>query len=104
MRVDSRSLLLALLASAGLAGCEERGPAPILGTLEWDRVAMTAEADDIPSPLPESKLAQRVVGPLVERGKAAFLSELEGVTVEDLCVRAKAEGAIDALPTGDFTI
>jgi len=43
MRADSRSLLLALLASAGLAGCEERGPPPILGTLEWDRVAVTAE-------------------------------------------------------------
>jgi HlyD family secretion protein len=43
MRVDGRSILLALLACAGLAGCAERGPAPILGTLEWDRIAVTAE-------------------------------------------------------------
>jgi HlyD family secretion protein len=43
MRLEPRSLLLAVLASAGLAGCEERGPAPILGTLEWDRIAVTAE-------------------------------------------------------------
>jgi HlyD family secretion protein len=42
MRVDRRSVL-ALLAFAGLLGCEQRGPAPILGTLEWDRVAVTAE-------------------------------------------------------------
>jgi Rrf2 family protein len=68
------------------------------------RVAMTAEGDDIPSPLPESKLAKRVIGPLVERGTTAFLAELESVTVEDLCVLAKAEGAADALPAGDFTI
>ena len=43
MRVDPRFMLLAPLVSLGIAGCEERGPAPILGTLEWDRVAVTAE-------------------------------------------------------------
>ena len=43
MRADSRFTLLALLASAALTGCQARGPAPILGTLEWDRVAVTAE-------------------------------------------------------------
>jgi Rrf2 family protein len=68
------------------------------------RIAMTAEVDDTPSPLPESKLAELVVGPLVERGTAAFLAELEGVTVEDLCARAQAAGAIEGLPVGDFTI
>lgn len=43
MRVDTHCTLLALLACAALAGCQQRGPAPILGTLEWDRVAVTAE-------------------------------------------------------------
>ena len=32
-----------LVACAGLVGCDPKGPAPILGTLEWDRVAVTAE-------------------------------------------------------------
>jgi HlyD family secretion protein len=31
------------LAAVGLAGCAEPGPAPLVGTLEWDRVAVTAE-------------------------------------------------------------
>jgi HlyD family secretion protein len=39
----SAGFLLALLSCAGLAGCDDPGPAPILGTLEWDRVAVTAE-------------------------------------------------------------
>ena len=36
-------VLLVGVACAGLAGCDDPGPAPILGTLEWDRVAVTAE-------------------------------------------------------------
>src|SRR5688572_26850383 len=43
MRREARVPLTALLACATLAGCEEPGSAPILGTLEWDRVAVTAE-------------------------------------------------------------
>jgi HlyD family secretion protein len=43
MRANAGSLLLALVAGAGLSGCDDPGPAPILGTLEWDRVAVTAE-------------------------------------------------------------
>jgi Rrf2 family protein len=68
------------------------------------RIAMAADSDDTPSPLPESKLSELVVGPLVERGTAAFLRELEGVTVEDLCARAHAKGAVQDHPPGDFTI
>ena len=40
MRAE-RWLPVGLLAL--LAGCAERGPAPLLGTLEWDRVAVPAE-------------------------------------------------------------
>jgi HlyD family secretion protein len=43
MRVESRSLVLAASAAVALAGCAEPGPAPLVGTLEWDRVAVTAE-------------------------------------------------------------
>jgi HlyD family secretion protein len=43
MRVEARSLLLAPFAVLALGGCAERGPAPFVGTLEWDRVAVTAE-------------------------------------------------------------
>jgi HlyD family secretion protein len=43
MHVDTRSFLLASLASLGLVGCADSGPAPFVGTLEWDRVAVTAE-------------------------------------------------------------
>jgi HlyD family secretion protein len=43
MRLESRSLLLAPLLASVLAGCAENGPAPFVGTLEWDRIAVTAE-------------------------------------------------------------
>jgi HlyD family secretion protein len=43
MRIEAYRLWLALLGIAGLAGCAEPGPAPIVGTLEWDRIAVTAE-------------------------------------------------------------
>lgn len=41
MRVE-----LLLLAALALAGCAEQGPAPLVGTLEWDRVAVTAELSE----------------------------------------------------------
>jgi len=43
MRVDARRPLAGFLAAAVLAGCTEAGPPPIVGTLEWDRIAVTAE-------------------------------------------------------------
>ncbi len=43
MRVETFRPLIALLSAASLAACAERGPAPIVGTLEWDRIAVTAE-------------------------------------------------------------
>jgi HlyD family secretion protein len=43
MRLEARVPLLAVLASFAVAGCTQRGPAPILGVLEWDRIAVTAE-------------------------------------------------------------
>jgi len=43
MRVDMLRSLMALLGSGALLGCTEQGDAPLVGTLEWDRVAVTAE-------------------------------------------------------------
>jgi HlyD family secretion protein len=43
MRLEPRSLLLAPLLASAFAGCAENGPAPLVGTLEWDRIAVTAE-------------------------------------------------------------
>jgi HlyD family secretion protein len=43
MRAEFLSRFLTPVALLGLAGCAERGPPPILGTLEWDRIAVTAE-------------------------------------------------------------
>ncbi len=68
------------------------------------RIAMATLEEDASSPLPESRLAEVVVAPLVQRGTEAFLAELDQVTVEDLCSRAQAEGAVEKPRTVDFTI
>ena len=68
------------------------------------RIAMAALEEDGSSPLPESRLAEAVVGPLVQRGTEAFLTELDQVTVEDLCQKAQAEAAVESISTVDFTI
>ena len=43
MRAEIRSSLMVLLAGGALVGCTNGGEPPIVGTLEWDRVAVTAE-------------------------------------------------------------
>src|SRR5690349_22196212 len=43
MRREFSRPLFIVLAAGALAACTQRGPAPIVGTLEWDRVAVTAE-------------------------------------------------------------
>jgi HlyD family secretion protein len=86
MRVDARFMLLALLPAAGLGGCENRGPAPILGTLEWDRVAVTAE-------LAEPVLRWHVAeGDRVEAG--AFVLELDARRQDARIAEAESELAI----------
>jgi Rrf2 family protein len=68
------------------------------------RIAMSALEDDGTTPLPESRLAETVVAPLVTRGTEAFLNELDKVTVEDLCNRAQAEAVVESPIPVDFTI
>ncbi|HZW47699.1 MAG TPA: Rrf2 family transcriptional regulator [Microvirga sp.] len=68
------------------------------------RIAMAAQEDESHSPLPESRLAEAVVAPLVTKGTEAFLAELDKVTVEDLCDRAQSEAVIEPTMPVDFTI
>jgi len=68
------------------------------------RIAMSALEEEAAMPLPESRLAEVVVAPLVSRGTKAFLNELDTVTIEDLCHQAQAEGAVEMPAPVDFTI
>jgi Rrf2 family iron-sulfur cluster assembly transcriptional regulator len=68
------------------------------------RAAMTVTGEDGLPPLPESKLVDLVVGPVVAQATDAFLSELDRVTVDDLCREAEAKSAVEIPITADFTI
>ena len=68
------------------------------------RIAAAVLDDEASAPRPESRLAEAVVEPLVRRGTEAFLAELDRVTVEDLCIQAQAEAAVEQTPHVDFTI
>jgi HlyD family secretion protein len=46
MRVEARPLVLFVFGSLSLAGCTEPAAAPLVGTLEWDRIAVTAELSE----------------------------------------------------------
>jgi HlyD family secretion protein len=46
MRVETRPLALFVFAAFGLAACTEPATAPLVGTLEWDRIAVTAELSE----------------------------------------------------------
>jgi Rrf2 family protein len=69
------------------------------------RAAMTATGEDNLPPLPESRLVDQVVGPVVRQAGEAFLAELEGYTVDMLCRQAEEGAAVAGLPTSaDFAI
>lgn len=54
---------------------------------------------------PESKLVALIVAPIVEAAGAAFLNELETVTIDDICRRAEDLKLCDGPGVGpDFTI
>ncbi len=83
MRAEARRLVPALLAGAALAGCAEKGPAPIVGALEWDRIAVTAE-------LAEPVLSWAVAeGDRVEAG--AVILELDARRQDARIAEARAE-------------
>lgn len=69
------------------------------------RVAESVEdADDAPLD-PRSDLARRIVTPLIQSLSEDVMKRLDGITIEDLCQRARAEG-VDASGriNADFTI
>jgi Rrf2 family transcriptional regulator, iron-sulfur cluster assembly transcription factor len=69
------------------------------------RAAMTATGEDNLPPLPESRLVDQVVGPVVRQAGEAFLAELEGYTVDMLCRQAEEGAAVAGLPaSADFAI
>ena len=62
MRVETIRRFFAPLLLAALAGCADPGPAPLVGALEWDRIAVTAE---LAEPVLEWRVAE---GDRVEAG------------------------------------
>ena len=61
------------------------------------------EEDDMPQP--DSPLVEAVVGPMVASAGQAFLSQLDAVSVDDLCARANQSAFVGDIHLGaDFTI
>jgi HlyD family secretion protein len=71
------------LACGALGGCAERGAAPLVGTLEWDRVAVTAE---LAEPVLRWAVAE---GDRVEAG--AVILELDARRQDARIARARGE-------------
>lgn len=72
---------------------------------EIARVALQEEDEDGQVPLPRSRLIAEVISPEIAQATEAFLTRLDGITVEDLCRRAQEHhvfGHDD--PETDFTI
>jgi Rrf2 family transcriptional regulator, iron-sulfur cluster assembly transcription factor len=68
------------------------------------RAAATATGEDAVLPLPESRLVDLVIEPLVGEAYQAYLAHLDGVTVDELCRRANQLGGSGSQPMPDFTI
>lgn len=72
---------------------------------EIARAAMQDEGEDGFGPSPQSRLMDEVVGPQVERASAAFLAELDGITVDALCRQAQDKAVFGKIGLdADFTI
>jgi Rrf2 family protein len=62
----------------------------------------TAAANSEPA---DSKLVAEVVAPMIESAGAAFLRQLDTITIEDICHRAEALKVYEDTPSGtDFMI
>ena len=68
------------------------------------RAAMKATGEDGLPPLPESRLVDAVIEPAVKKAGSAFLADLDGVTIDDLCRRAEADAQAERPAMADFAI
>lgn len=68
------------------------------------RAAMKATGEDGLPPLPESRLVDAVIEPAVKKAGGAFLADLDGVTIDDLCRRAEADAHAERPALADFAI
>lgn len=67
--------------------------------------AVMNETGDGASEAPECRLVEHVIAPIVETAGAAFLNELEIITIDDICRRAEDLKLCDQAALGpDFTI
>lgn len=72
---------------------------------EIARVAMQEAIAEDAGPLPQSRLIDEVICPRIQRASAAFLAELDGVTVETLCREAQQQEVFGpSAAESDFTI
>jgi Rrf2 family iron-sulfur cluster assembly transcriptional regulator len=68
------------------------------------RAAIADGGDEGLAPLPQSQLVDAVIEPVVRQATEAFLSELDTVTVDDLCRRAQVKLKAQIPAAADFTI
>ena len=68
------------------------------------RAAMLTTSEESLPPAPESKLVDLVVEPVVKHAAAAFLKELDAITIDDLCGEAEVRAADGSSTDADFTI
>lgn len=69
------------------------------------RAAMTPTGEDNLPPVPESRLVDEVISPAVREASEAFLTELEGYTVEMMCRQAEEHAVFGGIPASvDFAI
>ncbi len=67
--------------------------------------AVLADAANEPEEPQESRFVEQIVGPIIARATQAFLTELEAVTIDDICQSACDKKIFsDETPRPDFTI
>jgi Rrf2 family protein len=68
------------------------------------RVAESIEDAEEEKIRPRSELGQRIVAPLIQTLQDDVMARLDGVTIEDLCQRARAHGVDSPAESADFAI
>ncbi len=69
------------------------------------RVAEAIDDDEADNPEPRSELGTRIVTPLIASLQEGVMKQLDAISIEDLCARARAAGVdCGGGSTADFTI